>query len=308
MPAPTEPAEKRKISDDDWEFTSVVLEKSSTRQGFGIAISGGKDNPHFKTGDTSILVTDIIKGSPADGTLRIGDKLISVNEKLVDGGTHKDAVHALKAAGMQARMEIKRPVPKKPAPKVIEAPESNLIPYPPDNSTPKGSIKSEERGRERKKPKEMEQESGERVRRSRSRNREDENGEKPRRSKSRERSDGEEKMERKSHVGIEVKVVIEEKVAKKNPASIEVMARMVKSVTGEAKVKTDMQLKLLQLSLFLWLNHLLQLLRNLLLLLRSLPQLWKSHHLQLWKSHLQLWKMYLLLNLLLLLKQQLQLK
>merc|ERR1712226_388755 len=241
MPAPTEPVEKRKISDDDWEFTSVVLEKSSTRQGFGIAISGGKDNPHFKTGDTSILVTDIIKGSPADGTLRIGDKLISVNEKLVDGGTHKDAVHALKAAGMQARMEIKRPVPKKPAPKVIEAPESNLIPYPPDNSTPKGSIKSEERGRERKKPKEMEQESGERVRRSRSRNREDENGEKPRRSKSRERSDGEEKSEKRRHRS----------------------KSRDRGEDGEAKVKTDRQLKLPQLSLFLWLNPLLQLLRNL---------------------------------------------
>ena len=35
---------------------------------------------------------------------RIGDKLISVNERMVDGGTHKDAVHALKAAGMEARM------------------------------------------------------------------------------------------------------------------------------------------------------------------------------------------------------------
>merc|ERR1712168_1669979 len=174
----------REAVDDEWEFTSVVLEKSSTRQGFGIAISGGKDNPHFKTGDTSILVTDIIKGSPADGTLRIGDKLISVNDKMVDGGSHKDAVLALKAAGMSARMEIKRPSTKKPAPKIIDTSSPDLDTT--VTSTPKGSLKSEERGRERKRPKEMEQETKERGRskssRSKSRDGEStEEGEKPRR-------------------------------------------------------------------------------------------------------------------------------
>merc|ERR1712212_1065130 len=136
----------REAVDDEWEFTSVVLEKSSTRQGFGIAISGGKDNPHFKTGDTSILVTDIIKGSPADGTLRIGDKLISVNNKTVDGGSHKDAVLALKAAGMQARMEIKRLAAEKSAGKTTETTSPDLD----SNDTSKSSLKVEERGRERK--------------------------------------------------------------------------------------------------------------------------------------------------------------
>lgn len=35
---------------------------------------------------------------------RVGDILVSVNEKVVDGRTHGDAVNALKSAGMQARM------------------------------------------------------------------------------------------------------------------------------------------------------------------------------------------------------------
>merc|ERR1712168_231222 len=195
----------REAVDDEWEFTSVVLEKSSTRQGFGIAISGGKDNPHFKTGDTSILVTDIIKGSPADGTLKIGDKLISVNDKVVDGGSHKDAVLALKAAGMQARMEIKRPATKKPpAPEIIDTSS-------PDPDTTVTSTPKEERGRDRKIPKEMEQATTERERskagedgekprrRSRSRDKGGEDGEeKPRRSKSRDKSgaEGEEKPRR----------------------------------------------------------------------------------------------------------------
>merc|ERR1711973_105795 len=188
----------REAVDDEWEFTSVVLEKSSTRQGFGIAISGGKDNPHFKTGDTSILVTDIIKGSPADGTLKIGDKLISVNDKMVDGGSHKDAVLALKAAGMQARMEIKRPATKKLPGKIIDTSV-------PDLDATIISTPTSERGRERKRPKEMEQESKEsKSKSSRSRSHDKstgdgENKEKTRRSKSRDKEEnGEEKKRHRS--------------------------------------------------------------------------------------------------------------
>ena len=33
-------------------------------------MSGGKDNPHFKSGDTSIVVSDIVPDSPADGLLK----------------------------------------------------------------------------------------------------------------------------------------------------------------------------------------------------------------------------------------------
>lgn len=35
---------------------------------------------------------------------RIGDVIIAVNERLVDGRPHEEAVQALKAAGLQARM------------------------------------------------------------------------------------------------------------------------------------------------------------------------------------------------------------
>ena len=33
--------------------------------GFGIAISGGRDNPGVQTGDTSIVVSDVVKVGPA---------------------------------------------------------------------------------------------------------------------------------------------------------------------------------------------------------------------------------------------------
>lgn len=37
--------------------------------GFGIAVSGGRDNPNEETGETSIVVSDVLQGGPADGML-----------------------------------------------------------------------------------------------------------------------------------------------------------------------------------------------------------------------------------------------
>lgn len=37
--------------------------------GFGIAVTGGKDNPQFVNGDPAIVVSDVLKGGPADGKL-----------------------------------------------------------------------------------------------------------------------------------------------------------------------------------------------------------------------------------------------
>ncbi|XP_048581341.1 tight junction protein ZO-1 isoform X4 [Nematostella vectensis] len=101
--AVVEPAE-----DYIWEKQTIVLEKANANQGFGIAVSGGKDNPHYKTGDTSIVVSDIVKGSPADGLLRVNDVICQVNEVNVDKCYHSDAVQALKDSGFSARLIIKR--------------------------------------------------------------------------------------------------------------------------------------------------------------------------------------------------------
>ena len=37
--------------------------------GFGIAVSGGRDNPHYPSGDTSVVVSDVLKTGPAEGKL-----------------------------------------------------------------------------------------------------------------------------------------------------------------------------------------------------------------------------------------------
>ncbi|XP_031573383.1 tight junction protein ZO-1-like isoform X3 [Actinia tenebrosa] len=91
-----------------YEKNTVVVEKANTSQGFGIAVSGGRDNPHYKTGDTSIVVSDIVKGSPADGLLRVNDVIVQVNDVNVENVYHRDAVQALKDSGVSARLIIKR--------------------------------------------------------------------------------------------------------------------------------------------------------------------------------------------------------
>lgn len=37
--------------------------------GFGIAVSGGRDNPNADNGEMSIIVSDVLQGGPADGLL-----------------------------------------------------------------------------------------------------------------------------------------------------------------------------------------------------------------------------------------------
>ena len=51
-----------------WEFKEITLNRVG-RFGFGIAVSGGRDNPHFPSGDPSIAISDVIESGPAEGRL-----------------------------------------------------------------------------------------------------------------------------------------------------------------------------------------------------------------------------------------------
>ncbi|MEQ2303594.1 Tight junction protein ZO-2 [Ameca splendens] len=51
-----------------WEQYTVTLQRDS-KMGFGIAVSGGRDNPNEETGETSIVVSDVLQGGPAEGLL-----------------------------------------------------------------------------------------------------------------------------------------------------------------------------------------------------------------------------------------------
>ena len=51
-----------------WEYHTIVLTRVPV-YGFGIAVSGGRDNPHFANGDPSIAISDVLKAGPAEGKL-----------------------------------------------------------------------------------------------------------------------------------------------------------------------------------------------------------------------------------------------
>ncbi|GFS72827.1 hypothetical protein NPIL_230311, partial [Nephila pilipes] len=47
----------------------VRLSSKVAGYGFGIAVSGGRDNPIFTNGDPSIAISDVLKAGPAEGKL-----------------------------------------------------------------------------------------------------------------------------------------------------------------------------------------------------------------------------------------------
>ncbi|XP_074850904.1 tight junction protein 2 [Carettochelys insculpta] len=91
-----------------WEQYTVTLHKDSKR-GFGIAVSGGRDNPHFENGETSIVISDVLSGGPADGLLKENDRVVMVNGTPMENVPHAFAVQQLRKSGKVAVIIVKRP-------------------------------------------------------------------------------------------------------------------------------------------------------------------------------------------------------
>uniref|UniRef100_A0A3Q0SVI5 Tight junction protein 2a (zona occludens 2) n=1 Tax=Amphilophus citrinellus TaxID=61819 RepID=A0A3Q0SVI5_AMPCI len=79
------------------------------KMGFGIAVSGGRDNPNEDTGETSIVVSDVLQGGPADGLLFENDRVVQVNAIPMEGAIHSFAVQTLRKCGKVAKITVKRP-------------------------------------------------------------------------------------------------------------------------------------------------------------------------------------------------------
>ncbi|XP_051875154.1 tight junction protein ZO-2a isoform X3 [Pristis pectinata] len=90
-----------------WEQFTVTLQKDSKR-GFGIAVSGGRDNPNFENGETSIIISDVLEGGPADGLLHENDRVVSVNGCPMENVPHSYAVQQLRKCGKVAQITVKR--------------------------------------------------------------------------------------------------------------------------------------------------------------------------------------------------------
>ncbi|KAJ6655188.1 hypothetical protein lerEdw1_005666 [Lerista edwardsae] len=91
-----------------WEQYTVTLTKDP-RRGFGIAISGGRDRPSGIDGDTSIIVSDVVPGGPAEGRLQTRDKIAMVNGLSMENVSSSFAIQTLKTCGKMANITVKRP-------------------------------------------------------------------------------------------------------------------------------------------------------------------------------------------------------
>uniref|UniRef100_A0A3Q4BBA7 Uncharacterized protein n=1 Tax=Mola mola TaxID=94237 RepID=A0A3Q4BBA7_MOLML len=88
-----------------WEQYTVTLQRDP-KMGFGIAVSGGRDNPNDESGETSIVVSDVLDGGPADGLLFENDRVVQVNAIAMEGAMHSFAVNTLRKCGKVAKIVI----------------------------------------------------------------------------------------------------------------------------------------------------------------------------------------------------------
>ncbi|XP_038572209.1 tight junction protein ZO-3 isoform X2 [Micropterus salmoides] len=91
-----------------WEQHTITLNKDS-KLGFGFAISGGKDKPHPDTGDTTVVVSDVLPNGPAMGRLFTKDQIVMVNGVSMENVYSNYTIQTLKSCGKTANVTIKRP-------------------------------------------------------------------------------------------------------------------------------------------------------------------------------------------------------
>ncbi|XP_071514345.1 tight junction protein ZO-3 isoform X17 [Panulirus ornatus] len=103
----TDPVEEEGGERVVWEFHNVTLTRVPG-YGFGIAVSGGRDNPHFTNGDPSIAISDVLKAGPAEGKLQINDRLISANGISLENVDYARAVQVLRDSGAAVQLVVKR--------------------------------------------------------------------------------------------------------------------------------------------------------------------------------------------------------
>eukprot|EP00081_Caenorhabditis_elegans_P000473 NP_001021686.1 ZO-1 (Zonula Occludens tight junctional protein) Ortholog [Caenorhabditis elegans] len=78
-----------------WQLLSVSLHRAANL-GFGIAISGGRDNPHFTSGDPVVVISDVVPNGPAWGLLQVNDRILSANQVSFENIEYSSAVDIIK--------------------------------------------------------------------------------------------------------------------------------------------------------------------------------------------------------------------
>lgn len=90
-----------------WEQHTVTLSKDPQR-GFGFAVSGVRDRPNKVTGDTAVVVSDVVAGGPAMGRLQRKDHIVMVNGLSMENVSSSFAIQTLKTCGKIVNITVKR--------------------------------------------------------------------------------------------------------------------------------------------------------------------------------------------------------
>ncbi|XP_054646524.1 tight junction protein ZO-3 isoform X1 [Dunckerocampus dactyliophorus] len=91
-----------------WEQHTITLNKDP-KLGFGFALSGGKDKPHPDSGDTAVIVSDVLPNGPAMGRLFNKDQIVMVNGISMENVHSNYTIQTLKALDKTANVTVKRP-------------------------------------------------------------------------------------------------------------------------------------------------------------------------------------------------------
>ncbi|XP_017262732.1 tight junction protein ZO-3 isoform X2 [Kryptolebias marmoratus] len=130
-----------------WEQHTITLNKDP-KLGFGFALSGGKDKPHLDSGDTAVVVSDVLPNGPAMGRLFNKDQIVMVNGVHMENVNSNYTIQILKTCGKSANITVKRPrkiqIPATSRP-ARAASHSNLLEQDPPRRTRRYSDGSDQR-------------------------------------------------------------------------------------------------------------------------------------------------------------------
>ncbi|XP_006821778.1 protein scribble homolog [Saccoglossus kowalevskii] len=133
----TKSALRRKLTPQfpkyDVHSDEVIINIHRQAGGLGISIAGGKGSTPFKGDDESIFISRVAEDGPAaKAGVRMGDKLISVNNVNLLNADHLIAVDALRKSGNTVRMAVSREVytPSEEPPPVEKKSQVSFAPEP----------------------------------------------------------------------------------------------------------------------------------------------------------------------------------
>uniref|UniRef100_A0AAY4AZE8 Protein scribble homolog n=1 Tax=Denticeps clupeoides TaxID=299321 RepID=A0AAY4AZE8_9TELE len=91
---------------EEEELTLTILRQTG---GLGISIAGGKGSTPYKGDDEGIFISRVSEEGPAARAgVKVGDKLLEVNNVCLQGAEHHTAVEALRSSGSSVTMSVLR--------------------------------------------------------------------------------------------------------------------------------------------------------------------------------------------------------